>query len=107
MVHMGEAFALFAAVVGLAAVWIAWLNTRASDQQAVMERLTALERRIEAIMIHLEVEDPLPHPDLTAVHRHLDRGEKIAAIKAYREATGAGLKQAKDDVEAIERRRSA
>ena len=32
--------------------------------------------------------------------RHLaDRGEKIPAIKAYREATGAGLAEAKRAVE--------
>ena len=31
------------------------------------------------------------------------KGEKIAAIKLYREATGVGLKEAKDAVEAIER----
>ena len=33
----------------------------------------------------------------------LDRGQKIEAIKLYRERTGAGLKEAKDAVEAIER----
>jgi ribosomal protein L7/L12 len=34
----------------------------------------------------------------------LQQGNKIAAIKAYRKATGAGLKQAKAAVEAIEQR---
>jgi ribosomal protein L7/L12 len=33
----------------------------------------------------------------------LAEGRKIGAIKAYREETGAGLKEAKDAVEAIER----
>jgi large subunit ribosomal protein L7/L12 len=33
----------------------------------------------------------------------LGRGEKIQAIKLYREATGAGLKEAKDAVEALTR----
>jgi ribosomal protein L7/L12 len=31
----------------------------------------------------------------------LDRGEKVEAIKLYREQTGAGLRDAKDAVEAI------
>lgn len=35
---------------------------------------------------------------------HLERGEKIGAIKLYRDRTRAGLKEAKDAVEAIEAR---
>lgn len=35
---------------------------------------------------------------------HLERGEKIGAIKLYRTKTGLGLKEAKDAVEAIEHR---
>lgn len=35
---------------------------------------------------------------------YLERGEKIGAIKFYREKTGLGLKEAKDAVEAIEAR---
>jgi hypothetical protein len=34
----------------------------------------------------------------------LQRGEKIRAIKFYREATGVGLKEAKDFVEEVQRR---
>jgi ribosomal protein L7/L12 len=34
----------------------------------------------------------------------LSRGQKIQAIKLYRQRTGAGLKDAKDAVEAMERR---
>jgi ribosomal protein L7/L12 len=36
----------------------------------------------------------------------LRRGNVIAAIKLYRERTGVGLKQAKDDVEALARQRN-
>jgi hypothetical protein len=35
----------------------------------------------------------------------LSRGQKIEAIKLLREATGCGLKEAKDRVEALERAR--
>jgi hypothetical protein len=42
--------------------------------------------------------------DLTAqIHDLLRQSNKIGAIKLYREATGLGLKEAKDAVEAIER----
>jgi LSD1 subclass zinc finger protein len=43
--------------------------------------------------------------DLAQVKSHLERGNKIGAIKHYRERTGTGLKEAKDAVEAIERGR--
>ena len=33
---------------------------------------------------------------------HLLAGRKIAAVKVYREATGVGLKEAKESVEALE-----
>lgn len=40
---------------------------------------------------------------LTEIKRLIDSGNKINAIKLYRETFGTGLKQAKDAVEAIER----
>jgi ribosomal protein L7/L12 len=36
---------------------------------------------------------------------HLAAGQKIEAIRLYRERTGLGLKEAKDAVEALERER--
>jgi len=47
---------------------------------------------------------PLRDEDLTQIHGMLQRGEKINAIKVYRERTGVGLKEAKDAVEALEKR---
>jgi ribosomal protein L7/L12 len=41
------------------------------------------------------------------VQRHLAQGQLIAAIKRYRTLTGAGLKEAKDAVEALQRQRVA
>ncbi len=50
----------------------------------------------------------VPLDELLAVIRgHLAAGDKIAAIKAYREATGAGLAEAKDAVELIEAGKAA
>jgi len=47
-------------------------------------------------------------PNLSTDHRHemnaaLFVGKKIQAIKVYRQATGQGLKESKDFVEALER----
>ncbi len=46
---------------------------------------------------------PTPYPDMpAAVKAALDRGQKIEAIKLLREATGLGLKEARDAVEHME-----
>jgi hypothetical protein len=45
---------------------------------------------------------PLTDAQLNAISDALRAGEKIQAIKLHREATGLGLKQAKDEIDAIE-----
>ena len=45
---------------------------------------------------------PLTDAQLNAISDALRAGEKIRAIKLHREATGLGLKEAKDEIEAIE-----
>lgn len=46
----------------------------------------------------------LTDPDRDAILANLYAGRKIAAIKVYREATGQGLQESKEFVEAIEAR---
>ena len=74
---------------------------------SVEKRLTALSRvdaKLDLLLKQANLKfDPyqnLPH----GVTEALQRGEKIEAIKHYREATGVGLKEAKDFVEEIQRR---
>jgi hypothetical protein len=45
---------------------------------------------------------PLSDAQINAIAAALRAGNKIAAVKLYREATGLGLKESKDEVEAIE-----
>jgi ribosomal protein L7/L12 len=74
----------------------------AADRQA--QRLAAVERKLDLIMTHLGIREP--EPDLpAAVLQELLAGRKIQAIKEYREATGVGLKEAKDAVELLARQR--
>jgi ribosomal protein L7/L12 len=56
--------------------------------------LTA-EQKFDLLLKHLGIEGPL----LEWQELARDPARKIAAIKAYREATGVGLKEAKDAVE--------
>jgi ribosomal protein L7/L12 len=81
---------------------------------AVVFRLALLERRVaaisridgklDALLRHAGVQFD-PYENVSAdVADALRRGEKIEAIKRYRLATGAGLKDAKDFVEEVQRR---
>lgn len=90
---------LAAAVLLLASASV----SRAGDQARTARRLAAIERRVRAVMDHLGVVEP--EPVLPQVVTELEGGRKIEAIKVYRDLTGAGLKEAKDAVEAMARDR--
>jgi ribosomal protein L7/L12 len=68
-------------------------------------RLIRLEAKMDLILEHLAltyVEKPSQSGLSPAVQElALHPAQKIAAIKLYREETGAGLKEAKDAVEAF------
>ncbi len=72
----------------------------------VKRRLERLESKIDAIMRHLGIAEGVAAApsagSMAEVEQHLLAGNKIAAIKAYRIATGLGLKEAKDAVEAMD-----
>ena len=80
----------------------------------VLLRLISIEPRIAAISrVDAKLDLLLaqagivfdPYKDVPPqVTEALQRGEKIQAIKHYREATNVGLKEAKDFVEEIQRR---
>ena len=58
-----------------------------------------LERKIDLILKHLGLD---PNQDVDPrVTELMKAGQKIQAIKLYREQTGAGLKEAKDYVESL------
>ena len=74
----------------------------AADHQA--RRLAAIERKLDLVIDHLGLREP--EPDAPAVvMQELLAGRKIQAIKVYRAATGATLREAKDAVEALARQR--
>ena len=80
--------------------WVALTQGRL--QTRMEKRLRDLEVRFEKLLRHVDfVADP--NPPITDDVRVLARtpGAKIAAIKAYRQQTGAGLKEAKEAVEKL------
>lgn len=60
-----------------------------------------LDQKLDLIMAHLGID--VPQPMYPVVVSYLRSGEKILAIKAFRDATGTGLADAKREVEAIAR----
>ena len=66
-------------------------------------RLATIERKLDLVMAHLGITDP--EPAMPEVVRALEQGGKIAAVKAYRDATGTDLAEAKQAVDAIAEQR--
>lgn len=62
-------------------------------------RVARVERKLDLIIDHLGLAEAEPWRD--DVSRLVRDGKKIEAIKTYREATGAGLKEAKDAVDRL------
>jgi ribosomal protein L7/L12 len=85
------------------AVVLALVTVHAAGQREAerrqMRRLALVERKLDAVLHHLGVE--LPEPHLDEVHGLLGQGKTIQAIKAYREATGVGLREAKEAVDRL------
>ena len=61
------------------------------------DRLRIIEKKLDMILQHLGL--GYAEEELEEVRRLLQDGQKIEAIKLFREITGVGLKEAKDAVE--------
>lgn len=71
-----------------------------SQKTTVVPNNSRLERKLDLILKHLQIEvDEGSDEEIWALLRS---GQKIQAIKLYRERTGVGLKEAKDYVEQLE-----
>jgi len=90
----------------VAGIIVAAMVVRIASVERRLRALSRLEVKLDAILKHHGIKfDPygdVPPPVVDA----LRRGKKIDAIKEYRAATGAGLQEAKDFVEEVQRRAS-
>lgn len=75
---------------------MAWMESLAKRQGANADKFVTQSK----------LDNPLPPPDEIAKD-FVRRGKKIDAIKRYREQTNVGLKEAKDAIEAYEKRLKA
>src|SRR5262245_2957647 len=97
-------YELSAVAAILAAVLVAITLTRLVELEHRVASLSPIHANLDALLKHAGVDyDPYGHVPHT-VAEALRRGDKIQAIKSYRESTGGGLKEAKQFVEEIQRR---
>lgn len=97
-----EWWTYLAIAAGTAAAVMTFGDSR-SRQRRTAAQLAAVEHKLQLIIDHLGIVGVQPH--LPEVMAHLEQGKKLHAIKAYRDATGSGLAEAKESVERIARDR--
>src|SRR5438128_1361599 len=97
-----------AALVGvLVGVGTAILFSRLAAIERRLNRLSRLDSKVDALLRASGIKfDELQ--DVPAdVREALEQGQTILAIKRFRQATGVGLKEAKDFVDEVRRRRAS
>ena len=104
---MDDHWTLTASVLLVVALLLTGLSAQsgaARERARTTARLASLERKVDAIAAHLGIVEPEPrYPE---VERLIAAGKRIAAVKAYREETGADLLTAKNAVDTLAGRRS-
>ena len=91
-------FVIIGAVVLLALLGLFVYLNPARDRA----RLFRVEAKLDLLLKHAGIAYDPKVAVRPSVQDALQRGNKIEAIKLYREATGVGLAEAKKDVEAIQ-----
>ena len=77
-----------------------------TDILLLKSRISELEDRLNFLYQRLGIEDADPNSDPVRspqIQEALRRGNKIQAIKIYRELTGVGLAEAKEAIDRAER----
>ena len=82
--------ATIGSIAGAAGAWF-------QDRRSSAAQLAAVQRKLDLVMGHLGI----AAPEEAEVVRHLENGQLIEAVRAYREQTGASLLEAKQAVDRI------
>lgn len=93
-----------AALVAAVAIFVVLL--RLSELEKRVATLAHIDGKLDALLKNAGVEYDPYHNLPDQVIQALQRGKKIEAIKHYREASGAGLRDAKEFVEELQKRLS-
>ena len=98
---MDQLYWLLVVVLLLLGALLFALFTIGQRLDAILHQMLLLQRKADLALTHQGIQLPPEHSPLSDRVKELaaDPQRKIEAIKAYREETGAGLKEAKDAVE--------
>ncbi|MFM9370823.1 ribosomal protein L7/L12 [Streptomyces sp. Da 82-17] len=77
------------------------VGTLENKIKRVDSRVARVERKLDLVIEHLGVDAGALAPDLGRVRALVAEGKQVQAIKEYRQLTGVGLKEAKDEVERL------
>jgi ribosomal protein L7/L12 len=90
------------AVMVAAGIMLFWRRFAAIEQR--LNRLSRLDAKLDTLLKHAGISFNEYESVPADVVEALQRGEMILAIKRLRQATGMGLKEAKDYVDEVKRR---
>lgn len=90
---------------GLVGLIVAYLFIRIAEVERRLNRLSLLGAKVDALMTHTGLHVDEFHGIPADVREALDQGNTIEAITRLRQATGMGVKEAKDAIDAFRRRR--
>jgi ribosomal protein L7/L12 len=91
----------------LVGIGVAVVFMRLSSIESRLNRLSRIDAKLDALLKNGGITFDELHDLPADVREALERGETIEAIKRFRQATGAGLKEAKDAIDEARRRRIA
>jgi ribosomal protein L7/L12 len=102
---MGDMSWFLVVVIGIGLLMVMLgnvLSGQARERARTQRKLAEIDRKVDAIVAHLGV--VVRDEDQPEVHRLVQQGRKIQAIKLYRELSGTDLATAKHAVDEIARR---
>jgi len=73
----------------------------------LQNQVRRLQKKADAIAEKLGIEETVPAEAEEEINRLLDQGKRIKAIKVYRQASGEGLKEASEFIDAYIRKRTS
>jgi len=98
-----DTWAVVLVVVAAVGAVMAFAGTSIQERRSTAAQLRLIQQRLDAVMDHLGIADA--SPERPEVVRHLENGQPIEAIRAYRRLTGATLLEAKQAVDRIAQER--
>ena len=81
---------------------MAFTGSSIQERRSTAARLASIQRKLDLVIEHLDIANIADiAPEQAEVVRHLEAGQPIHAIRAYRQQTGATLLEAKQAVDRI------